>query len=125
MKRTLALLALMMFGITGCAGIQRDVSSYFAKNTGADWIVVQYAYDGRPINCWKLDNVAIDNEEQSDGIFWKESHGGHLVHISGWYNRVQVSGGRYGEAADLLGIELDKIGDGKYPRPEVPTHVIH
>ena len=74
---------------------------------------MQYGANGDPINCWKLMNVSITNEQSSDGIYWKEGSG-HLVHISGWYNRVQVNGGRYEEAAKLLGVELPKITNGKY-----------
>ena len=104
----------MLASMVGCAGMQRGCSSFGAENFGSDWIVVQYGYNGDPINCWKLENVAITNESGSDGIYWKESASGHLVHISGWYNRVQVKDGRFEEAAKLLGVELAKIGDGKY-----------
>lgn len=103
----------LLLALTGCAGASRSCSSTWAESVGADWIVVQYAYNGDPINCWKLQNVSITNEEHSDGIYWKEGSG-HLVHISGWYNRVQVDGGRYDEAAKLLGVEVPKITNGKY-----------
>ena len=74
---------------------------------------MQYGFNGDPINCWKLQDVSISNEMNSDGIYWREGSG-HLVHISGWYNRIQVSGGRYNEAAKLLGVDLEKIANGKY-----------
>ena len=96
-----------------CAGMQRDCSSGCAQSFGSDWIVLQYGYDGKPINCWKLQNTAISNEHATDGIFW-QSPGGHLVHISGWYNRVQVSNGDYSGAAKQLGIELNSCGEGAY-----------
>ena len=104
-------LAILM--ITGCAGIERDCATCTAGNTGSDWIVVQYRNDGQPINCWKLANTAIANEEHTDGIFWQERNG-HLVHISGWYNRVQVVGGDYAGAAKSLGVDLTRCGDGAY-----------
>src|SRR5579885_3623103 len=65
--------------LTGCAGWQRDCNSSMASTFGSDWIVVQYGFDGKPINCWELKNTAITNEPQTDGIFWQEPSG-HLVH---------------------------------------------
>ncbi len=99
---------------TGCTGIQRGCSSWWATNAGADWIIVQYAANGDPINCWKLNNTSVTNEGNSDGIYWEETNSGHLVHISGWYNRVQVKNGEFEEAAKLLGIDVHLIKNGKY-----------
>lgn len=87
--------------------------SCWAENVGSDWVVVQYGYNGDPINCWRLEGISISNETGSDGIWWREDSG-HLVHISGWYNRVQVDGGRFDEAAQLLGVESDRITNGRY-----------
>jgi hypothetical protein len=100
--------------ITGCAGFSRDCSGWAASNLGSDWIVLQYGFDGKPINCWKLESTAIDNETHTDGIFWLDRHTRHLVHISGWYNRVQVSNGDFASAAKSIGIDLNKCVDGKY-----------
>jgi hypothetical protein len=99
--------------VCGCASMDRDCQSYGASNFGADWIVLQYGYDGRPINCWKLREVAISNEHATDGIYW-EAKGGSMVHISGWYNRVQVVGNDYESAARQLGIDLNLCGEGAY-----------
>ena len=104
---------LLFLFLTGCAGISRGCSSWYAGAAGANWIIVQYGFDGKPINCWKLQNVSVSNEEGSDGIYWKDESG-HLVHISGWYNRVQVSGNNFKEAAELVGVDLSKIKNGKY-----------
>lgn len=112
MKRHIVVFLTLLM-LTGCAGMQRGCSSFWATQAGADWIIVQYGFNGDPINCWKLQNVSVSNEQSSDGIYWKEGSG-HLVHISGWYNRIQVDGGRYEEAAKLLGVELPKITNGKY-----------
>lgn len=98
-----------------CAGQMRECSGCAAENFGADWIIVQYKTDGSPINCWKLNGDSVSNEEHSDGIWWK-SNDGHLVHISGWYNRVQVAGGNWDGAAAQLGVDVAKCGEGKYPR---------
>ena len=100
--------------LSGCAGVQRSCSSWRAGSFGADWIVVQLRADGTPVNCWQLRNTSIDNESQSDGIYWLDPHHRHLVHISGWYNRVQVSNGDFAQAAGLLGVELDRCEDGRY-----------
>lgn len=109
-----ALTVVLLLMCVGCAGMQRGCSSFTAEQFGSDWIVVQYKCDGSPINAWKLKNVSITNESNSDGIYWVDDSTGHLVHISGWYNRVQVQGGRYEEAAKLLGVEISKVTNGKY-----------
>lgn len=115
MKRRIVTFMLLL-SLTGCAGMARSCSSEWAENVGADWIVVQLAANGDVINCWKLQNVSITNESQSDGIYWKDNTTSHLVHISGWYNRVQVKSGRYEEAAKLLGVDLAKITNGRYTK---------
>lgn len=113
MKRIIVA-SLMLLMLTGCAGLGRGCSSWKARQFGGDWIVVQYDFKGDPFNCWKLEDTSIINEAASDGIYWKDGESKHLVHISGWYNRVQVFNGRYGEAAKLLGIELSRITNGRY-----------
>lgn len=115
MKR-FPLIALLLC-CTACAGWQRDCNSSVASSFGGDWIVLQYGFDGVPINCWKLKDTAISNEEHTDGVFWQDP-GGHLVHISGWYNRVQVSNGDYAGAAKAIGISLDSCTGGKYLSPK-------
>jgi hypothetical protein len=45
---------------------------------------------------------------------WLDPHGSHLVHISGWYNRVQVNNGDWNGAAATLGIDLSRCHDGVY-----------
>ncbi len=112
------MVALWALFITGCAGMERSCSSCNAENFGADWIVVQYKLDGTPLNCWKLSNTSIVNEPGSDGIFWQGSSG-HLVHISGQYNRVQVVNRNYEGAAREIGIDNTRCMGGLYaaPRP--------
>lgn len=108
--------------LAGCASWERDCNSSVASSFGGDWIVLQYGFDGTPINCWKLTNTAITNETGTDGIYWLDP-AGHLVHISGWYNRVQVHSNDFGGAAKSIGIELDRCTGGKYilPPPAVKT----
>ena len=98
----------------GCAGFYRGCSVFNAESFGSDWVVVQYSCDGDPINAWTLNNVSLVNEGNSDGIYWKDTNTGHLIHISGWYNRVQVVGGNFREGANAIGINLDKVHNGKY-----------
>ena len=109
-------IVLVLLTMVGCAGFQRSCSSSIAGGFGSDWVIVQFDCSGKPFNAWLLKGCSVSNEEGSDGIYWLDSSSGHLVHISGWYNRVQVTGGRFGEAALLLGVEVSKIGAGKYPR---------
>ena len=107
-------LIIAMLFIAGCAGMRRGCSSWYASSFGSDWIIVQYRFDGTPINCWKLEDTSVDNEGQSDGIYWKDGHSGHLVHIAGWYNRVQIANRDFKNAAELLGVDLAKCGNGRY-----------
>lgn len=106
--------------LAGCASWERDCNSSVASSFGGDWIVLQYGFDGTPINCWKLTNTAITNEQGTDGIYWLDP-GGHLVHISGWYNRVQVHNNDFAGAAKSIGIELDRCTGGKYVAPAPAT----
>lgn len=114
MARWLKVILLCLF-VTGCAGFQRGCSSWQAERFGSDWVVVQYAMSGAPFNCWVLRGTSITNEDKSDGIYWLDSNTNHLVHISGWYDRVQVANGDFTRAASLVGVDLNKCGDGHYP----------
>lgn len=100
--------------VSGCAGFQRGCSSFQAENFATDWIVVQNDYTMTPRKCWRLPSTSITNEDHSDGIYWLDPHTKHLVHISGWYNRVQVNSGDWQSAANSLGIDLSRCGDGIY-----------
>ena len=109
MKRLTIILSLIL---SGCAGFSRSCSSDIAEGFGSDWLVVQYNFEMKPSHCWKLDDTSIANEKGSDGIYW-ETTKGNLVHISGWYNRVQVVNG-WEDAAKDVGVELDKCKGGEY-----------
>ena len=114
-KKNRFMLLLLLY-MMGCAGWGRQCSSCTAESFGADWIVLQYGMDGKPINCWVLEDTSIDNEGASDGIYWLDRNEGHLVHISGWYNRVQLGSGKNSKetAAKLLGIDLKQCVNGRY-----------
>ncbi len=110
------LIVLAIFILPSCAGISRSWASCNASNFGSDWIVVQYDVGGIAFNCWKLEGAAIVNEPASDGIYWQDRTTGHLVHLSGWYNRVQVEGKNFAQAAALVGVDVSKCSAGAYPR---------
>ena len=100
--------------LVGCAGTQRSCSSSCAGEFGADWLIVQYSANGQVLNCWRLDGVSVANESSSDGIYWL-AEDGHLVHLSGWYNRVQVERRDWDGAARALGVDLAACPDGRVP----------
>lgn len=103
MTKTLLFLCVLL---TGCTGLVRGCSSFSAEQFGGNWLIAQYRMDGTVLNCWKLANVSVTNEHQSDGIYWKSSSG-HLIHLSGWYIRVQVEGHNWIGAARDIGVALD------------------
>ena len=116
-RRRWALAALLLL-TAGCEGVVRDCSSWWASDiVGSDWIVVQFDMRGDPINCWRLEGSGISSESNSDGIYWLTERG-HLVHVSGWYNYVQVQGDGWRSAADALGVDLPKCEGGRYPRAD-------
>lgn len=98
-------LIVILFGVVlqSCAGWEKGCSSGCASSLGADWIIVQYTMSGEPFRCWALENVSVDNEAQSDGIYWLTPTR-NLVHISGTYNRVQVVGNRWDEGYAEVGL---------------------
>jgi hypothetical protein len=98
--------------LVGCAGWERDCNSYSATQLGADWVVTQIGMDGKPFNCWQLKGVGITNETASDGIFWNDEAG--LIHLSGWYNRIQVEHGAFAKAGTAIGVDITKCKNGRY-----------
>lgn len=118
MKSLTTRIAALALFLAGCAEFERDCSSSCASNLGGDWIIVQYRMDGTPINCWELRSTAVSNEQGTDGIFWQDP-GGHLVHISGWYNRVQVHNNNWIGAANTLGVDDNLCKNGVYLLPKV------
>jgi len=96
---------LLLITMTGCASASRWCTSCTAQHAGADYVVVQMDYDGRPFRCWKLTGVSIVSETSSDGIYW-ESDEGTLVHLSGNYNYVQ-KGDSWDETFAELGLTED------------------
>ena len=115
-KSTLSCIALIL--AIGCAGFQRECTGCNAGAFGSDWIVVQYDMNMKPKCAWQLSGTSISNESSSDGIYWLDAGSGHLVHISGWYNRVQVKNRQFKAAAKLVGIDLDFVQNGAYPASE-------
>ena len=111
-------LFLFLLTLASCAGTARGCSSCNAENFGADWVVVQMDDRGVPYRCWALRQTSVANEPHSDGVYW-ESSNGHLVHISGHYNRVQVSGGRWEEAYRELGLTAESCREVQ-ERPALP-----
>jgi hypothetical protein len=92
-----------------------NVASYMTRSESSDWIVVQYGCNGSPINAWKLQGVKVVDDGYSDGIYWHNEDGG-ITQIAGFHLRTQVRDGRFSETAEALGIELNRIQNGKYNR---------
>lgn len=116
MNRRVFIVLLTIFA-TGCAGFSKGCSQSMAGGFGANWVVVQYTVEGKPFHCWKLQGVSLSSEE-GGGVNWKDSTNGHLVHITGWENRVQVIRNDYDTAGKLLGIDASLCDNGVYPKPQ-------
>lgn len=101
-RRLLQILFYAVF-LVGCAGVNRWCSSCSASALGADWVVVKNDLNGKPFRCWTLTGTSVTSETQSDGIYWK-SPDGHLVHIAGNYDYVQVVNGEWDKALGELGL---------------------
>lgn len=115
MKR--AIVVLLALSLSACASLQKGCSQATANTFGSDWIVVQFDQSGKPFNCWKLRGAVVESGTGGN-VDWKDTNTGHLVHITGWENRVQVSNGDFASAAKLLGVDEAKCGDGVYPTPQ-------
>lgn len=114
MTRRHLMIALLTLTLTGCAGFNKSCAQFNAGSFGSDWIVAQYRADGTAFHCWTIRNASV-GDSQGGNIDWQDPTNGHLVHITGWENRVQVVGGDFETAARLLGVEASKCGNGVYP----------
>lgn len=79
-----------LFLIAGPKGLSTGLSAWKASSYGSDWQIVQYAQSGCVIATWSLNNEAVHNETNSDGIYFR--HGNQVVHLSGHYLYVQDPG---------------------------------
>ena len=93
-----AILLLFFWG-----GISRSCSSMMATARGSDWVIAQYDLAGYPYRCWELHDTSVANEANTDGIYW-EAESGNLVHISGFYTRVQVKDDKWDDAFKTVGV---------------------
>ena len=97
----IALLVGFLFILVGPKGCQNKIRSWSSSAYGSDWLVVQYAYDGTVIASWELNNKAVDNETNSDGIRFIDKNS-NVVHLSGHYVYIEVREKRWEEARTKL-----------------------
>lgn len=105
--------------LPACAGFERGCSSDIAETFGADWLVVQLNAFGEIIRCWQLQGVSITNEPNSDGIYWKDESG-NLIHLSGQYNRVQVTRSNWPAAFATLGMKGKSCAENILEKAQEP-----
>lgn len=105
MIKKYAKIALSCLLLAGCAGQQRSCQAKYAETYGADWIITQDRADGTVARCWIVRGQSVANEEHTDGIHWIDPTTGHLIHISGWYNRVMVTNQQWAQAGQLVGVD--------------------
>lgn len=102
----IALVIIIPLVIMGPSGIKTGCMGWKASAYGSDWLVVQYAQSGCIISTWELENEAIKNEQDSDGIFFVAPEG--VVHLSGHYVYVQLT-----EEDSLVEAKHQLTGTGK------------
>lgn len=75
---------------SGPVGIQNQFTSWKASAFGSNWYVVHYLPDGS-LNEYYLENTAIHNEAQSDGIYFTLPEGTRnvTIHLSTFHEHVQ------------------------------------
>lgn len=78
MKKILlgAAVILGMASLSGCSSLNNSFNKWKAGTTSSDYVVVKYALDGQPARYWVIRDNFVNNEEQSDGYYWTDSHGG-------------------------------------------------
>lgn len=114
-KRNISMVATLVL-LAGCASMNRSCSSSITQTFGGDWMITQVAMDGTPFNCWKLENISLTTDENGGGeIQWLDTETGHLMHVNGWHNQVQVANRDWAGAARELGVDADQCLHGRYP----------
>lgn len=93
--------------ITGPQGCRNRLRSWSSSAYGSDWMIVQYAQDGSVITNWEVKNRAVNNEQNSDGIYFIDDDG-NVVHLSGHYVYVEIRGDKWDEARRRLLPETPK-----------------
>jgi hypothetical protein len=115
MRKVILMIVLSVFTV-GCAGMSKSCTQFNASSFGSDWIVAQYTTDGKAFHCWKLRGAVVEGTE-GGSVDWKDTTNGHLVHLTGWENRVQVVGGDFDTAGKLVGVDASLCDSGVYPAP--------
>lgn len=95
-----AIVAVIFLVWMGPQGLTTSITGWKASAYGSDWLVVQYAQSGCVINYWVLEDQAVHNEQNSDGVYFIDSRRDDVVHVSGHY--VYVQNPSYEVLAELL-----------------------
>lgn len=90
-KLMLALALCCLPLVTGCAGCMNDIRSRgsILGSTTGDYIVISQS-GGLIMDCWKLNDVYVQNEENSDGWLFTDDDG-NVVRISGDCKVIRIS----------------------------------
>ena len=75
--------------LLGPARIQNMFASWKTKFSGASWSVIYFNNKGKVIKYWEIQAKSIENEGQSDGIYFRDKNN-DIIHLSGNYIYVQV-----------------------------------
>lgn len=74
------IIALALFGITGCSQVQNEVQKSFAEAGRGDFVITVYS-DGIPVRVYKIKDSIVSSEKVTDG--WYFFVNGKLIRVSG------------------------------------------
>lgn len=90
-KFMLALVLCCMPFMIGCAGCYNDISAsggILGEYSGAYVVISQSG--GEIMDCWKMDNVYVQNESNSDGWLFVDNDG-NVIRISGDCKVIRIN----------------------------------
>ncbi|MFA6304656.1 MAG: hypothetical protein WCV73_04520 [Patescibacteria group bacterium] len=77
-----------------------------------DFIVTQHDLNGKTIKCWAIRKGHLTTTDKR--LAWTDPLTGAMVELSEQWDFAIVHQENFAEAAKILGVELEKIQNGKY-----------
>ena len=127
MKKVILLIALFLVTLSGCSATNTTNTTSASASASVsegkfNWIIVQYSANGDPVYAWVVKNsddkilhyYASAYSSFSTAQFRWTSPEGHWVFSFTNHTTVRVKDDKFEEAAKLVGVEYEKITNGRY-----------